>query len=110
MARIDEGLEKLAAAWAAIPDEVRSPAAEHLTAAAALLAEGLKVLGRSFEALQGPAVFIVVQAIQELTLWQRPMEEIAAKIEKKFPAMVAILTALAPEEKPPPPPPANAQR
>jgi hypothetical protein len=108
MARIDEGLEKLAAAWAAIPDDVRGPAAEHLTAAAALLAEGVKVLGKDFPTLQGPVVALVVQAFQEIALWQRPVADVAALVEKRFPAMVAILKALAPEEPPHPTPKLHA--
>jgi hypothetical protein len=109
MAGLNDSLEKLAAAWEAIPGGRRAEAGEWFTTSAVAIVKGLGVLGDSVKSIEGPLIALMFQAGQEVFIWQRSWETVIERIGARFPAMAATMQALvapaAPPPAPPPPPP-----
>jgi hypothetical protein len=118
---IDDSLAELRRAWDAVPADRRAEAIDSFGAAMMLIGDGARVLKDHAPALMAPAISVVMRAIQEVKVWQRPPEWVADKIENHFPGMVGHLKRIAAhlgfdsDDKTPgpvltsvPPPPADA--
>lgn len=105
MAGLREPLDRLVAAWAAVPDERRAEAGEWFTTSAVAIVKGLGVLGDSVKAIEGPLLALAFATGQEILLWRQPWEAVIDRIGARFPQIAITLQALVAPPPPPAPPP-----